>query len=136
MDLSRFARYPSLAGKSVLITGGGSTVSFGSISRKMKNGGYPVHSASKAAVHGLTTSAARDFGKQGVRVNSVVPGRVMAKRQLKLWVTSECEAATDRAQCLSGRVQLVDFACMVLFLAADDVRMCSGQEFTVDAGWV
>jgi NAD(P)-dependent dehydrogenase (short-subunit alcohol dehydrogenase family) len=25
---------------------------------------------------------------------------------------------------------------MLLFLASDDARMCSGQEFTVDAGWV
>ncbi len=28
-----------------------------------------------------------------------------------------------------------DIAATVLFLASDDARMCTGQEFTVDAGW-
>lgn len=116
--------------------GGGSIVNFGSISWKMKNGGYPVYTACKAAVNGLTNSAARDFGKQGVRVNTVVPGWVMTERQLKLWVTPEGEAAMDRKQCLAGRILPVDLARMVLFLASDDARMCTGQEFTVDAGWV
>jgi NAD(P)-dependent dehydrogenase (short-subunit alcohol dehydrogenase family) len=29
-----------------------------------------------------------------------------------------------------------DIASMVLFLAADDSKMCTSQEFIVDAGWV
>ena len=116
--------------------GGGSIINFGSISWKMKNGGYPIYTACKAAVNGLTNSAARDFGKKGVRVNTVVPGWVMTERQLKLWVTPEGEAQMDRQQCLAGRILPVDIARMVLFLASDDARMCTGQEFTVDAGWV
>lgn len=115
--------------------GGGSIVNLGSISWKLKNGGYPVYATSKAAVQGLTNSAARDFGKGGVRVNTVVPGWVMTERQLKLWVTPEAEADIDRNQCLPGRIVPVDIAAMVLFLASDDARMCTGQEFTVDAGW-
>ncbi|NWG32062.1 MAG: SDR family oxidoreductase [Rhodocyclaceae bacterium] len=39
------------------------------------------------------------------------------------------------AQSLAGRVMPEDLARMVLFLAADDSRMCSAQEFIVDAGW-
>jgi NAD(P)-dependent dehydrogenase (short-subunit alcohol dehydrogenase family) len=51
-------------------------------------------------------------------------------------VDAAAEQVIDRAQCLPGRVQPVDLARMVLFLAADDSRMCSAQEFTVDGGWV
>ncbi|HET6618987.1 MAG TPA: SDR family oxidoreductase [Dongiaceae bacterium] len=29
----------------------------------------------------------------------------------------------------------VDIARIALFLASDDARMCSAQEFTVDGGW-
>jgi NAD(P)-dependent dehydrogenase (short-subunit alcohol dehydrogenase family) len=29
-----------------------------------------------------------------------------------------------------------DVASMVLFLAADDSKMCTGQDFIVDAGWI
>jgi NAD(P)-dependent dehydrogenase (short-subunit alcohol dehydrogenase family) len=28
-----------------------------------------------------------------------------------------------------------DIARMVLFLASDDAKMCTAQEFTVDGGW-
>jgi NAD(P)-dependent dehydrogenase (short-subunit alcohol dehydrogenase family) len=122
---------PEMAGR-----GGGAIINFGSVSWKMKTGGFPIYTAGKAAVHGLTTSAARDYGKQNVRVNTVVPGWVMTERQLKLWVTPEGEATIDRQQCLAGRLMPIDIARMVLFLASDDARMCSGQEFIVDAGWV
>ena len=115
--------------------GGGSIVNFGSISWKLSMGGMPAYTAAKAAVHGLTRSMARNLGPVGIRVNTVLPGWVMTERQLKLWVTAESEATIDASQCLKGRIQPVDVARMVLFLASDDARMCSAQEFTVDAGW-
>ena len=115
--------------------GGGAIINFGSISYKLKIGNYPAYTTAKAAVHGLTTSAARQFGRSGVRVNTLLPGWVMTERQLKLWVTKEGEETLDREQPLSGRIMPVDIARMVLFLASADGRMCSGQEFTVDAGW-
>lgn len=114
----------------------GSIVNIGSMSWKGKNGGMPAYTTAKAAVHGLTRGMARDVGKDNIRVNTLVPGWVMTERQLKLWVTPEGEAEIDRQQCLAGRVMPVDIARMVLFLAADDSRMCSAQEFTVDGGWV
>ena len=49
--------------------------------------------------------------------------------------TAETEKALDAAQCLKGRIQPVDLARMALFLASEDSRMCTAQEFTVDAGW-
>ena len=113
----------------------GSIVNVGSISWEIKNGGYPAYTAAKAAVHGLTTSAARDFGKQGIRVNTVMPGWVMTERQLKLWVTPQSEAHLDTVQLIPGRIAPADLARMVLFLASDDARMCTGQDYYVDAGW-
>ena len=116
-------------------SGGGSIINFGSISWKLSMGGMPAYTAAKAAVHGLTRSMARNLGQDGIRVNTVLPGWVMTERQLKLWVNSEAEQAMDASQTLKGRIQPVDVARMVLFLASDDARMCSAQEFTVDAGW-
>jgi NAD(P)-dependent dehydrogenase (short-subunit alcohol dehydrogenase family) len=79
---------------------------------------------------------ARDVGKSNIRVNVVIPGWVMTERQLKLWVTEEGERTMDRMQCVAGRVQPDDVARMVLFLAADDSRMCTAQAFIVDGGWI
>jgi len=115
--------------------GGGSIVNFGSISWLMKGRGYPVYQACKAGVIGLTRSLARDLGKQNIRVNTIMPGWVMTERQIKLWVKPESGAEIDAAQCLPGRVMAEDIAAMALFLAADDSRMCTAQDYVVDAGW-
>lgn len=115
--------------------GGGSIINFGSISWKIRSGGMPVYTAAKAAVNGLTRALARDYGKFNVRVNTVVPGWVMTERQRALWLDDEGDRTMDREQLLPGRVMPDDLARMVLFLAADDSRMCTGQEFVVDAGW-
>jgi len=116
--------------------GGGSIINFGSISWMLKQGGMPAYTSAKAAIHGLTRSFARDLGKHGIRVNTVVPGWVMTQRQIELWLDEAGERAIEEGQCLPWRVQPDDLARMVLFLAADDSRLCSAQNFVVDGGWV
>ncbi len=116
--------------------GGGSIINFGSVSWMFKAGGMPGYTTSKAAVHGLTCGLARDFGKHGVRVNTLVPGWVMTRRQRELWVDEAAERLIDESQCLAGRVHPADVARLALFLAADDSAMCSAQNFIVDGGWV
>ena len=59
----------------------------------------------------------------------------MTERQLKMCVTPESETRLDQLQCLKGRLQPEDLANMVLFLASDDARMITSQNFVVDAGW-
>ena len=120
----------------MIAAGGGSIINFGSISWMNKAGGMPVYTSSKAAVHGMTRSFARDLGKHSVRVNTIVPGWVMTQRQIDLWLGADGDAQIDAAQCLAGRVMPDDIANMALFLAADDSKMCSAQNFIVDGGWV
>ena len=115
--------------------GAGSIINLGSVSWMNKNSDLSVYAMCKSAAQGLTRSLARDLGKQNIRVNTLVPGWVMTERQLKLWVKPESALEIDTAQCLPGRVMGTDIAAMALFLAADDSRMCSAQDFIVDAGW-
>ncbi len=115
--------------------GGGSIVNFGSISWKVRMGGAAAYTTAKAAVHGLTRGMARDLGPDGIRVNTVLPGWVMTERQKKLWLDEAGERLLDQEQCLKGRIEPVDVARLVMFLASDDARMCAAQEFTVDGGW-
>lgn len=116
--------------------GGGSIINISSMSWHVKNAGYPVYATTKAAVIGLTRGLARDFGKHGIRVNTVTPGWVMTQRQVDLWLDESGEAEIKRAQCLPGKLMPDDISAMVLFLAADDSAMCTSQEFIVDAGWI
>ena len=114
--------------------GGGSIVNFGSISWHTNSGGMPAYTTAKAAVEGLTKGMARDLGPFGIRVNTVIPGWVMTKRQIDLWLTPEAEADLMKAQCLKEKVYPPDLARMVLWLAADDSRMCTSQLWVVDGG--
>jgi NAD(P)-dependent dehydrogenase (short-subunit alcohol dehydrogenase family) len=113
----------------------GSIINFGSLSWMIATGGMPAYTAAKAATHGMTRSFARDLGPYGIRVNTIVPGWVMTKRQLDLWIDDTANQLIERSQCLAGRVMPDDIARMALFLASDDSRMCSAQNFTVDGGW-
>lgn len=116
--------------------GGGSIINFGSVSWMIGEGDCTAYVTAKAAINGLTRGLARELGPENIRVNCVVPGWVMTPRQLELWVTPEGEAQIDASQCLKGRLSPPDLARMVLFLAANDSRMCTSQNFIVDAGWV
>ena len=116
--------------------GGGSIINFGSISWMAGTAGYVAYATAKSSIGGLTRVLARELGPEHIRVNCVVPGWVMTKRQMELWLDEEGEKEIDRRQCLPDRLQPPDLARMVLFLAADDSRMCTSQNFIVDAGWV
>jgi NAD(P)-dependent dehydrogenase (short-subunit alcohol dehydrogenase family) len=115
--------------------GGGAIVNFGSIAWKLAMGDMAGYVASKAGIHALTRSMARDLGPKKIRVNTVLPGWIMTERQKTLWLTPEADKMRLAAQCLKGDVNPVDVARLVLFLASDDARMCSAQEFTIDGGW-
>lgn len=114
--------------------GGGSIINMGSNSWFEAGGGFPVYATSKAAVHGLTRTLARDFGQHHIRVNTVVPGWIMTERQKALWTTPEALEKHLQRQCLPELIEPVYVARMVLFLASDDARMCTANNFMVEAG--
>ncbi len=114
--------------------GGGAILNFGSISWHLGLPDLILYQTCKAAIEGLTRSLARDLGRDNIRVNTIVPGNVQTPRQEK-WYTPDGEAEIVARQCLDGRVQPSDVAALVLFLASDDARMCTGHEYWVDAGW-
>ena len=115
--------------------GAGSIVNLGSTGWQTKGSGYPCYAIAKSSVNGLTRGLAVELGRDRIRINTVSPGWVMTERQVALWLDAEGEQALKRNQCLPDRLMPEDIARMVLFLASDDARMCTAQEFTVDAGW-
>ncbi len=119
----------------MIAAGKGSIINFGSVSWRLKQGGMPGYTASKAAIYGLTRGFATDLGKHGIRVNTLEPGWVMTERQLTLWVTPEAEKQIDAGQALAGRVMPDDLARAALWLASDDSAMMSAQVLTIDGGW-
>ena len=119
----------------MIAAGGGSIVNLSSISFMLGQGGMPVYLTAKSAVVGLTRALARDLGPHHIRVNAVMPGWIMTERQIKLWLTPEAEAEMLKGQCLPEKLYPPDIARMALWLAADDSRLVTAQNFVVDAGW-
>lgn len=116
--------------------GGGSVICLGSTGWMKKNAGYPMYAMAKSAVHGLVNGLARELGRDRIRINVLVPGWVITEKQRRLWLDADGEAEIARVQCLPGYLMADDLARAALFLAADDSRMCTGQDFIVDGGWV
>ena len=116
--------------------GGGSIINLGSISAHIDLLDLPGYITAKAGVEGLTRTLARELGPWAIRVNCIIPGWIMTERQLTQWVTPEAEASIERNQCLPQRLVPDDVARMLLFLAADDSRSCTAQNWVVDGGWM
>ncbi len=116
--------------------GGGAIINFGSVSYMMALENLPVYQTAKAGIVGLTRSLAREWGGDGIRVNTIVPGCIMTPKQLQLWISPEDEARIQERQCLKRRLVSEDVAQMALFLASDVSSACSAQSFVVDGGIV
>lgn len=113
----------------------GSIINTGSISWMILTPSLPVYETAKAAMHGLTRAMARELGRSGIRVNSLVPGAILTERQLALWLDEQTLQQIVDAQALASHVYPDDVARMALFLAAEDSAMISAQQFLVDGGW-
>src|SRR5882724_985801 len=114
--------------------GGGAIVNFSSISYHTMTPRLSVYQAAKAAVIGMTRGLARDLGPDKIRLNTITPGWIMTQRQIDLWLTPEAEAGLMQAQCLKEKLYPPDIARMALWLAADDSRLLTAQNFVVDGG--
>ena len=60
----------------------------------------------------------------------------MTPRQLDNWMNPEADAHRSAAQAVPHRLEPADVARLVLWLAADDSRSCTGQHWVVDGGWM
>src|SRR5438445_1963549 len=117
--------------------GGGAIVNISSISGFV--GQDRIHmgyNASKGAVRLMTKSAAVQYAKDGIRVNSVHPGIMPPMRTSKVSADPEWRAKTRRAvpRQREGRVEEVAYA--VLFLASDEASYITGTELVVDGGYL
>jgi NAD(P)-dependent dehydrogenase (short-subunit alcohol dehydrogenase family) len=117
--------------------GGGSIVNISSISGFVgQDYIHMAYNASKGAVRIMTKSAAVQYAKDGIRVNSVHPG-VMPPM-----LTSTRGADSEERQRLLAKVPMgrvgrreeVGYA--VLFLASDEASYITGTELVVDGGYL
>lgn len=114
--------------------GRGVILNLGSISWHLGLPDLVAYQTAKAGIEGMTRALARELGRDGIRVNAILPGNVQTPRQTQWYDTGEADDILS-AQCLDARIQPRDVAALALFLASDDARMCTAHSYWIDAGW-
>ncbi|EKE74608.1 MULTISPECIES: SDR family oxidoreductase [Roseobacteraceae] len=120
---------------------GGAIVNLASVAGLVGFPGLSPYTASKHAVNGLTKNAALEYGKLGIRVNSVCPGGIDTRM-----LDSLAEQSTGGAQSTRemmdplhpiGRIGTPEeVAELIVWLCSDRAGFMSGANVPVDGGFV
>jgi len=94
--------------------------------------GIANYAASKAALIGLTKSAAVDLGSSNINVNAVAPGFVRTELLAKL--PREVLERAEHESVLGRVADPEDIARVIGFLCSDAARHITGQVIVVDGG--
>ena len=120
----------------MLKSGGGAIVNNSSAFGLTAFPGIEVYVASKHAVIGLTKSAAVEFGKQGIRINAVLPAAIetdMYRRFVR--EKAENKAAVDAMHPIGRIGAPEEIADAVIWLSSSKSSFVIGHSLLVDGGW-
>jgi NAD(P)-dependent dehydrogenase (short-subunit alcohol dehydrogenase family) len=121
--------------RQMLLQGGGAIVNTASVAGLVGAPKHAIYAASKHAVVGLTKSAAIEYGRKGIRVNSVCPGVI---RTAMLERALEREAAWEetlvRMHPIGRLGDVDDVVNAVLWLCSDASAFVTGHQLAVDGG--
>lgn len=114
---------------------GGSIVAISSLYGNIARSGRSAYVMSKHALNGLVKTAAIELGKYNVKVNSVSPGFVDTAMTRKN--NSEDKIKTFEEQIPLGYLAgSNDIATVVYFLCSNENTYITGQDITVDGGFI
>jgi NAD(P)-dependent dehydrogenase (short-subunit alcohol dehydrogenase family) len=122
----------------MLDQGSGSIITIASIEGLEGTEGGSVYNASKAGVVMLTKNLAIDYGRSGIRANTICPGFVETPLLNSVMDLPEMAAARDtiRDHHKLGRFgQPSEIAGAALFLASSDSSFVTGHALVVDGGF-
>lgn len=114
--------------------GGGSIINTSSVMGLVGSPTTPAYSAAKGAITMFTKSAALQYAKENIRINSVHPGYADTP------LTAERFADPKVREVLLARTPMgrlgtaMDIANGVLFLASDESSWITGSELVIDGG--
>ncbi len=119
------------AARAMLRRRSGAIVVLASIVGEYGSAGQTVYAASKAAVANIARSAAKELGRNGIRVNAVAPGVIRTD------LTAGVEEGPVVEKTPLGRLGTPeDVAQAIRFLVSDDAAFITGQVLGIDGGLV
>ncbi|MBP0965785.1 MAG: 3-oxoacyl-[acyl-carrier-protein] reductase [Oscillospiraceae bacterium] len=110
----------------------GRIVNLASVAGLYGNPGQINYSASKAAIIGMTKTAAKELGSRGITVNAVAPGFIHTPMTDKL--TEEQKAAMLGQIAMKRYGEVSEISGVVSFLLSDDASYVTGQTIEISGG--
>jgi NAD(P)-dependent dehydrogenase (short-subunit alcohol dehydrogenase family) len=122
-------------------TGGGAIVNLASVAGLVGFAGLSPYVASKHGVNGLTKTAAIEYGKAGIRVNSVCPGGIDTRMLDSLAEQSTDGKMTSREMMdplhpIGHIGQPEEVAELIVWLCSTRASFMTGTNIPVDGGFV
>jgi 3-oxoacyl-[acyl-carrier protein] reductase/meso-butanediol dehydrogenase/(S,S)-butanediol dehydrogenase/diacetyl reductase len=111
----------------------GVIVNISSVGGKLGGPGTAAYSASKAGVQSLTSSMAKELGRDGFRINAICPG-VTETSRLDDWSPEAWQVYVQANVPLGRTGAPEEIAHLAVFLASDQAAWVTGQSWNVDGG--
>lgn len=113
--------------------GSGSIINMGSSYGIRCEPGFLAYAASKEAIRALTRTAAKEWGKHKIRVNTILPSAMSPKA---IWYLEESKTYDlELSKVALGQFGTSDdIAPTAIFLASDESNYVTGQTIGVDGG--
>jgi NAD(P)-dependent dehydrogenase (short-subunit alcohol dehydrogenase family) len=115
--------------------GGGSIIHTSSVHGLLAGRENAPYNAFKAALINLTRQMAVDYGRDGIRVNALCPGRIVTEGKVEFLEARPDEVRRQKYTYLLGRPGTMrECAYAALFLASDESSFVTGHALLVDGG--
>lgn len=123
-----------LAAQDMLKRKQGVIVNIGSVNAITVVPGQAVYAATKAAISQMTKLFAREWGRDGIRVNCVGPGSIPTKINAEKYKDPAAHLAMCEKIPMGRRGEVSEVADAALYLASDEASYITGQTLFVDGG--
>ena len=121
--------------RQMLKQGGGSIVNTASVAGLVGTPSQPIYAASKHAVIGLTKTAAAEYARDNIRINSICPGVIKTPMMAR---ALEREPEREKDLCdanPSGRLgEPAEIANAAMWLCSEHSSFVTGHQLAVDGG--
>jgi NAD(P)-dependent dehydrogenase (short-subunit alcohol dehydrogenase family) len=122
-------------GRKMLTQGNGSIINVDSLNTYAPLRGTTPYAMSKASVLMMTRGLANEWGRHGVRVNSIAPGFILTDLTKKVWADKTMRAWGKTNTPLERLGTVSDLVGAAIFLASDASQFMTGQTLRVDGGF-
>jgi NAD(P)-dependent dehydrogenase (short-subunit alcohol dehydrogenase family) len=122
-------------GRKMLAQGNGSIINVDSLNTYAPLRGTTPYAMSKASVLMMTRGLANEWGRHGVRVNSIAPGFILTDLTKKVWADKTMRAWGKTNTPLERLGTVSDLVGAAIFLASDASQFMTGQTLRVDGGF-